>query len=82
MAKTYDEATSRNTSEKSFEEYVRKVIRPQGRPKTTLMQIIRQGLSKIRINLDLSSATKTLRKRLELTQSRSNWSSTVKCVVQ
>ena len=65
-----------------FEDYLRKVKRPQGRPKTTWMQMIRQDLSKIGIKLDLSNATKTLNKLVELTQNRTDWSNIVKCVVQ
>ena len=62
----------------AFEEYLRKVRRPQGRPKTTWVQTIRHNLSKIRIKLDLSSATKTLNKLVELTQNRTDWSNIVK----
>ena len=36
----------------------------------------------IGIKLDLSSATKTINKLFELTQSRTDWSNTVKHVVQ
>ena len=66
----------------AFEEYLRKVKRPQGRPKMTWMQKIRQDLSKIGIKLDLSNARKTLNKLFELTQSRTDWSNIVKRVVQ
>ena len=66
----------------AFEEYLRKVKRPQGRPKTTWMQTIRQDLSKIGIKLDLSNARKTLNKLVELTQNRTDWSNIVKRVVQ
>ena len=65
----------------AFEEYRKKVKRPQGRPKTTWMQTI-DCLSKIEIMLDLSSATKTINKLFELTQSRADWSIIVKRVVQ
>ena len=67
---------------KAFEEYLRKVKRPQGRPKTTWMQTIRQDLRKIGIKLDLSNATKTLNKLVELTRNRTDWSNIVKRVVQ
>ena len=74
----HPETPARNT----FEEYLRKVKRPQGRPKTTWMHTIRQDLSKIGIKLDLSNATKTLNKLSELTQNRTDWSNIVKRVVQ
>ena len=67
---------------KALEEYLRKVKRPQGRPKTTWMQTIRQDLNSIGIKLDLSKATKTLNRLLELTHDRKTWRSIVKRVVQ
>ena len=67
---------------KAFEEYLRKLKRPQGRPKTTWMQTIRQDLNSIGIKLDLSKATKTLDRLLELPHNRRNWRSIVKSVVQ
>ena len=78
MMRLHPETPARN----AFEEYLRKVKRPQGRPKTTWMQTIRQDLSKIGIKLDLSNATKTLNKLVELTQNRTDWSNIVKRVVQ
>ena len=67
---------------KALGEYLREVKRPRGRPKTTWMQTIRQDLNTIGIKLDLSKATKTLNRLLELTQDRKNWRSIVKRVVQ
>ena len=67
---------------KAFEEYLREIKRPQGRPQTTWMQTIRQDLSKIGIKLDLSNGTKTLNKLADLTQNRTDWSNIVKHVVQ
>ena len=78
MMRLHPETPARN----AFEEYLRKVKRPQGRPKTTWMQTIRQDLSKIGIKLDLSNARKTLNKLVELTQNRTDWSNIVKRVVQ
>ena len=54
----------------------------QGRPKTTWMQTIRQDLKCIEIKLDLSKATKTLNRLLELMHNRRNWRSIAKRVVQ
>ena len=65
-----------------FEEYLRKVKRPHGRPKTTRMRTIRQGLSKIGMKVDLTTATKTLNRLVKLTQSRTDWSNIVKRYVQ
>ena len=67
---------------KALEEYLRKAKRPQGRPKTTWMQTKRKDLNSIGIKLDLSKATKTLDRLLELTHNRKNWRSIVKRVVQ
>ena len=39
---------------KAVQEYLTKVKRPQGRPKTTWMQTVGQDLARIGINLDLS----------------------------
>ena len=39
---------------KTLKEYLRKVKRPQGRPKTTWVQTVRQDLASIGIKLDLS----------------------------
>ena len=55
---------------------------PRGRPKMTWMQTIRQDLNSIGIKLDLSKATKTLNRLLELTHHRKNWPSIVKRVLQ
>ena len=49
---------------------------------TTWMQTIRQDLNSIGIKLDLSKATKTLNRLLELTHDRKTWRSSVKRVVQ
>ena len=48
---------------KSFQEYLRKVKRPQGSPKTTWMQTIRQDLACIGIKLVLLNVAKTLNSR-------------------
>ena len=78
MTRLHPETPARN----AFEEYLKKVKRPPGRPKTMWMQTIRQDLSKIGIKLDLSNATETLNKLVELTQNRTDWSNIVKRVVQ
>ena len=78
MMRLHPETPTRN----AFEKYLRKVKRPQGRPKTTWMQTLRHDLSKIGIKLDLLNATKTLNKLFELTQSRTDRSNIVKRVVQ
>ena len=46
------------------------------------MQTIGKDLNSIEINLDLSKATKTLDRLLELTHNRKNWRSIVERVVQ
>ena len=74
MMRLHPETLVRNV----FEEYLRKVKRPQGRSKTTCMQTMWQDLGKIWIKLDLSSATRTLNKLFELTQSRAHWSNIIK----
>ena len=63
---------------KALEEYLRKVKRPRGRLKMTWMQTIRQNLNSIGIKLDLSKATKTLNRLLEVTGNGENWRSIVK----
>ena len=67
---------------KALKEYLRKVKRPQGRPKTTWMQTIRQDLACVGIKLDLSKEAQTLNRLSELTQDRKNWRGIVKRVVQ
>ena len=66
----------------TLKRYPRKVKRPQGRPKTTWMQTVRQDLASIGIEIDLSKAAHTLNILSELTQDRNNWRGIVKCVVQ
>ena len=66
----------------AFEEYLTKVKRPEGKPKTAWMQTIRQDHSKFGIKLDLSNAAKTLNRLVELTRNRTDWSNIVKRVVQ
>ena len=67
---------------KALQEYLRKVKRPQGRPKTTWMQTVRQDLARIGITLDLSKEAQTLSRLSELTQDRENWRGIVKRVMQ
>ncbi len=67
---------------KALEEYLRKVKRPQGRPKTTWMQTVRQDLATIDIKLDLAKGTQSLSKLVQLTRDRQKWRSTIKRVVQ
>ena len=57
---------------KAFEECLKKGKKPRGRPKTTWMQTIRQDLNSIGIKFDLSKATKTLNRLLELMHNRKN----------
>ena len=70
------------SARKALEEYLRKVKRPQERPKTTWMQTIRKDLNSHEIKLDPSKSTKTLDRLLELTHNKKNWRSIVKRVVQ
>ena len=67
---------------KALKEYLRKVKRPQGRPKTTWMQTVRQDLTSIGIKLDLSKEAQTLKRLSELTHDRKNWRGIVRRVVQ
>ncbi len=55
------------SARKAPEEYLRKVKRPQRRPKTTWMQTVRQDLATIDIKLDLPEGTQTVNKLVELT---------------
>ena len=57
---------------KALKEYLRKVKRPQGRPKTTWMQTVKQDLSNIGIKLYRSNEAKTLNKLSDLTRDRKN----------
>ena len=63
---------------KALKEYLRKVKRPQGRPKMTWMQTVRQDLASIEIKLDLSKEAQTLKRLSDLT----NWRGIVRRVVQ
>ena len=56
--------------------------RPQGRPKTTWMQTVRQDLASIGIKLDLSKGAQTLKRLSDLTRDRKNWHHIVSRVVQ
>ena len=67
---------------KALKEYVRKMKRPQGRPKTTWMQTVRQNLVRIGIKLDLSKEAQTWNRLSDLTHGRKNWRGIVKRVVQ
>ena len=67
---------------KALKEYLRKVKRPQGRPKTTWMQTVRQDLTSIGIKLDLSKEAQTLKRLSDLTHDRKNWRGIVRRVVQ
>ena len=69
-------------AKKALKEYLRKVKRPQGGPKTTWMQTVRQDLASIGIKLDLSKEAKILNKISYLTQDRKNWRGIVRRVVQ
>ena len=51
---------SETPARKALKEYLRKVKWPQGRPKTTWMQTVRQDLASIGIKLDLSREAQTL----------------------
>ena len=73
---------SETAARKALKEYLRKAKRPQGRPKTTWMQTVRQDLASIGIKLDLSKEAQTLNKLSELTQDRENWRGIVRRVVQ
>ena len=67
---------------KALKEYLRKVKRPRGRPKTTWMQTVRQDLASIGIKLDLSREEQTLNRLSDLTRDRKNWRGIVRRVVQ
>ena len=67
---------------KALKEYLRKVKRPQGRPKTTWMQTVRQDLTSIGIKLDLSKEEQTLKGLSDLTHDRKNWGGIVRRAVQ
>ena len=67
---------------KALKEYFRKVKRPQGRPKTTWMQTVRQNLASTGIKLDLSKEAQTLNRLSDLTWDRKNWRGIVRRVVQ
>ena len=64
------------------EEYLRKVKRSPGRPKTTWMQTVRHDLAKIGIKLDLSKEAQTLNRQSELKRDRKNWRGIVRRAVQ
>ena len=64
----------------NFISWIRK--RPQGRPKTTWMQTVRQDLTSIGIKLDLSKEAQTLKRLSDLTHDRKNWRGIVRRVVQ
>ena len=70
------------TASKGLKDYLRKLKRPQGRPKTTWMQEVRQDLASIRIKLDLSREAQLLNVLSELRQDRQKWRSIVRRVVQ
>ena len=59
-------------SKEVLEEYLRKVKRRQGRPKTTWMQTVRQDLASIEVKLDLSNRAQTLNRLSELKRDRNN----------
>jgi len=63
-------------------EYLRKVKRPQGGPKMTWMQTVRQDLASVGIILDLAKEVQTLNRLSELIQDRKNWRDIVRRVVQ
>ena len=67
---------------KALKEYLKKVKRPQVRPKMTWMQTVRQDLASIGIKLDLSKEAKILNKLSDLTRGRKNWLGNVRRVVQ
>ena len=67
---------------KALTEYLWKVKRPQGIPKTTWTQTVRQDLASIGIKLDLSKEAKTLNKLSDMTLDRKNWRGIVRRVVQ
>ena len=67
---------------KALKEHLRKVTRPQGRPKTTWMQTVRQDLASIGIELDLSRGAQTLDTLSRLKHDRENWLGIVRRVVQ
>ena len=67
---------------KALKEHLRKVKRPQGRPKTTWMKTVRQDLASVGIELDLSRETQTLDTLSRLTHGSKNWPRIVRRVVQ
>ena len=73
-------ALQETATRKTLTEHRRK--RPQGRPKTTWMQVVRQDLASIGIKMDLLKETQTLNGLSELTQDRKNWRGIVRRVVQ
>ena len=75
-------ALQETATRKTLTEHLRKVQRPQGRPKTTWMQVVRQDLASIGIKSDLLKEAQTLNGLSELTQDRKNWRGIVRRVVQ
>ena len=67
---------------KALKEDLRNVKRPQGRPKTTWMQTVRQDLGSLGIELGLSRGAQTLDTLSRLTHDRKNWRGIVRRVVQ
>ena len=67
---------------KTFKEYLRKVKLPQGRPKTTCIQTLRQDLASVGNRLDLSKEAQTLNSLPELIQDRKYWRGIVRRIVQ
>ena len=67
---------------KALKEYLRNVKRPQGRPKITWIQTVRQDLAKVGIKLDLSRGAQTFDTLSRLTRDRKNWCGIVRNVVQ
>ena len=59
--------------DKKLKEHLRKVKRPQGRPKTTWMQTVRQDLATFGIELDLFLGAHTVGTLSRLTHDRKNW---------
>ena len=67
---------------KALKEHLREVKWPQGRPKTTWMQTVRQDLPNVGIELDLSRGAQTLDALSRLTHDRQNWYGIARRVVQ
>ena len=72
---------SETPARKALKEYLRKVKRPQGRPKTTWMQTVREDLTSVGSILDLVTEAHIVNRLSELAKDRKSWSGIVRSVV-